>query len=57
VKCEFGELGCLGRSGRLAGVVALTRALGSSGEPERPSCSAVQHSFEAMVQGEGERTR
>jgi hypothetical protein len=52
VKCEFGEPGCFGSSGLLAGVVALTRALGSSGEPERPSCSAVQQSLEAMVQGE-----
>jgi hypothetical protein len=25
------------------------RALGSIGEPERDSCSVVQHSFEAMV--------
>jgi hypothetical protein len=52
VKCEFGEPVGFGRSGRLAGVAALRRALGSSGEPDRSSCSAVQHSFEAMLSDE-----
>lgn len=38
-----------GSSGSCAGVDALTRALGSSGESDLPSCSAMQHSLEAML--------
>jgi hypothetical protein len=49
VKREFGELASFGRRGRFAGVAWLTRALGSPGESGRPSCSAVQQSFDAMV--------
>jgi hypothetical protein len=51
VKREFGELASFGRRGRFAGVAWLTRALGSSGESGRPSCSAVQQSFDAMMEG------
>jgi hypothetical protein len=46
---EFGELVPLRNSGRFAGVGWLTRELGSSGEPERSSCSAVQHRLVAMM--------
>jgi hypothetical protein len=49
VKCEPGEPVCFGSKGWLAGVAWLTRALGSSGEPGRPSCSAVQHNLDAMI--------
>lgn len=48
MKREFGELGSRGSRGCFAGVAPLGRALGSSGESGRPSCSAVQHSFDAM---------
>jgi hypothetical protein len=49
VKREPGEPVHLGRSGRFAGVSWLGRALGSSGDSERWSCSAVQHSLVAMM--------
>lgn len=50
VKREFGDAAaCFGSSGSRAGVAALMRALGSSGESGRPSCSAVQHSLDAIV--------
>lgn len=49
VNCEFGDAASVVSSGSFAGVAALTRALGSSGESERSSCSAVQHSLDAMV--------
>jgi hypothetical protein len=48
VKCELGDAGSVVSSGSFAGVAALTRALGISGESERSSCSAVQHSLDAM---------
>jgi hypothetical protein len=53
VKCEFGDATSGLSRGALAGVAELTRALGSSGESERPSCSAVQHNLEAMAAREG----
>jgi len=55
VKCEFGDAVSAVSNGNFAGVAALTRALGNSGESERPSCSAVQHSFEAIVACEERR--
>jgi hypothetical protein len=48
VKCEFGDPVSFESRGWLE-VVALTRALGRSGEPDRLSWSAVQHSLEAIV--------
>lgn len=47
---EFGEVGSFGSRGCFAGVAPLRRALGSSGDSGRPSCSAVQHSFDAMLE-------
>ena len=47
---EFGEVASFGSRGCLAGVAPLRRALGSSGESGRPSCSAVQQSFDAMFE-------
>jgi hypothetical protein len=59
VKLLLGEVVCFGRRGNLAGIAAFMRALGSTGEPERDSCSVVQHSFEVMmsVKKSGKRTR
>lgn len=39
-----------GRRGIAAGVASLTRTLGKSGESDRPSCSAEQHSFDAIAE-------
>jgi len=50
VNLEFGEVASFGSRGCFAGVAPLRRALGSSGESGRPSCSAVQHSFDAMFE-------
>jgi hypothetical protein len=49
VKREPDDPEIFGSKGRFAGVASLTRTLGSSGEPGRPSCSAVQHSLDAIV--------
>lgn len=49
VTWEFGDVEPFDRRGRFAGVASVTRTLGSSGESARPSCSAVQHSLEAML--------
>lgn len=54
MKREFKDAGVLGSKGCFAGVTLLRRALGSSGESGRPSCSAVQHRRDAIA-GSGNR--
>ena len=49
MKREPGDPEILGSKGRFAGVASLTRTLGSSGEPGRPFCSAVQHNLDDIV--------
>ena len=50
MKCEFNDAGVFGSRGCFAGVTLLRRALGSSGESGRPSCSAVQHRRDAIAE-------
>lgn len=52
MKREVREPSACNRRGRFAGVASLTRAFGGSGESVRPSCSAVQHSLDAIAQME-----
>jgi hypothetical protein len=53
VKREFNDVGVFGSKGCFAGVTLLRRALGSSGESGRPSCSAVQHRRDDIAGGGG----